>query len=78
MFWNVILLLFTIIPFTWYFLYPTKPGKAYGFGRIVKAGKNLVFLEGHLMQGDKIVVTATSTGVIMNMPGARVNELSKK
>jgi uncharacterized protein (TIGR00369 family) len=60
------------------FLYPTKPGKAYGFGRIVKAGKNLVFLEGHLMQGDKIVVTATSTGVIMNMPGARVNELSKK
>ena len=30
------------------------------------------------MQGDKIVVTATSTGVIMNMPGARVNELSKK
>ena len=31
------------------FLYPTRPGKAQGYGKIVKAGKNLVFLEGKLV-----------------------------
>ena len=58
------------------FLYPTKAGKAYGFGRVVKAGKNLVFLEGHLKQDDKIVVTATSTAVIVDMPTSRTSILS--
>ncbi|MDB9955450.1 PaaI family thioesterase [Pelagibacterales bacterium] len=58
------------------FLYPTKAGKAYGFGRVVKAGKNLVFLEGHLKQDNKIVVTATSTAVIVDMPTSRTSILS--
>ena len=60
------------------FLYPTKAGKAYGYGRIVKSGKNLVFLEGHLKQEDRIVVTATSTAVIVDMPTTRASILSKK
>lgn len=60
------------------FLYPTRVGKAYGYGRIVKSGKNLVFLEGHLKQNDRIVVTATSTGVIVDMPTSRSSMLSKK
>ena len=60
------------------FLYPTRVGKAYGYGRIVKSGKNLVFLEGHLKQDDRIVVTATSTAVIVDMPTSRSSILSKK
>ena len=60
------------------FLYPTKPGLAYGFGKIVKAGKNLVFLEGKLEQNNRTVLTATSTGVIVDMPNARVSQLSQK
>ena len=60
------------------FLFPTKVGKAYGYGRIVKSGKNLVFLEGQLKQDDRIVVTATSTAVIVNMPTSRSSILSKK
>jgi uncharacterized protein (TIGR00369 family) len=59
-------------------LYPTRVGKAYGYGRIVKSGKNLVFLEGHLKQDDRIVVTATSTAVIVDMPTSRASILSKK
>ena len=47
------------------FLYPTRVGKAYGYGRIVKSGKNLVFLDGHLNHDDRLVVTATSTAVIV-------------
>ena len=60
------------------FLYPTRPGKANGYGKIVKAGKNLVFLEGKLVQDGKTVVTASSTGVIVDMPGARTNQLTAK
>ena len=60
------------------FLYPTKVGKAYGYGRIIKSGKNLVFLEGHLKQDDRIVVTATSTAVIVDMPTSRASILSQK
>ena len=60
------------------FLYPTRPGKAHGYGKIVKAGKNLVFLEGKLVQDGKIVVTASSTGVIVDMPGVRINQLTEK
>ena len=60
------------------FLYPTSPGKANGYGKIVKAGKNLVFLEGKLVQDGKTVVTASSTGVIVDMPGARTNQLTAK
>ena len=60
------------------FLYPTRVGKAYAYGRIVKSGKNLVFLEGHLKQDDRIVVTATSTAVIVDMPTSRASILSKK
>ena len=60
------------------FLYPTRVGKAYGYGRIVKSGKNLVFFEGHLKQDDRIVVTATSTAVIVDMPTSRASILSKK
>ena len=60
------------------FLYPTRVGKAYGYGRIVKSGKNLVFLEGHLKQDDRIVVTATSTAVIVDMTTSRASILSKK
>ena len=60
------------------FLYPTRVGKAYGYGRIVKSGKNLVFLEGQLKQDDRIVVTATSTAVIVDMPTSRASILSKK
>ena len=60
------------------FLYPTRPGKANGYGKIVKAGKNLVFLEGKLVQNGKTVVTASSTGVIVDMPGARTNQLTAK
>ena len=60
------------------FLYPTRVGKAYGYGRIVKSGKNLVFLEGHLKQDDRIVVTATSTAVIVDMPTSRASILSQK
>ena len=60
------------------FLYPTRPGKAHGYGKIIKAGKNLVFLEGKLVQDDKTVVTASSTGVIVDMPGARINQLTEK
>jgi uncharacterized protein (TIGR00369 family) len=60
------------------FLYPTRVGKAYGYGRIVKSGKNLVFLEGHLKQDGRIVVTATSTAVIVDMPTSRASILSKK
>ena len=55
-----------------------KLEKAYGYGRIVKSGKNLVFLEGHLKQDDRIVVTATSTAVIVDMPTSRASILSKK
>ena len=46
--------------------------------KIVKAGKNLVFLEGKLVQDGKTVVTASSTGVIVDMPGARTNQLTAK
>jgi uncharacterized protein (TIGR00369 family) len=60
------------------FLYPTKPGDAYGYGKIIKAGKNLVFLEGKLVQNNKTVVTASSTGVIVDMPGVRTNQLTSK
>ena len=60
------------------FLYPTRPGKAQGYGKIVKAGKNLVFLEGKLVQNGKTVVTASSTGVIVDMPGSRTNQLTAK
>ena len=60
------------------FIYPTRVGKAYGYGRIVKSGKNLVFLEGHLKQDDRIVVTATSTAVIVDMPTSRASILSQK
>ena len=60
------------------FLYPTKPGQVHGFGKIVKFGKNLVFLEGKLVQNEKTVVTATSTGVIVDMPGARTSQLTTK
>ena len=60
------------------FLYPTRVGKAYGYGRIVKSGKNLVFLEGQLKQENRIVVTATSTAVIVDMPTSRASILSKK
>ena len=60
------------------FLYPTRVGKAYGYGRIVKSGQNLVFLEGHIKQDDRIVVTATSTAVIVDMPTSRASILSKK
>ena len=60
------------------FLYPTKPGIAYGFGNIVKAGKNIVFLEGKLIQNNRTVLTATSTGVIVDMPNTRISQLSQK
>ena len=60
------------------FLYPTRPGEAHGYGKIVKAGKNLVFLEGKLVQNKKTVVTASSTGVIVDMPGARTDQLTAK
>jgi|TARA_B110000093_G_C12813257_1_gene343741 uncharacterized protein (TIGR00369 family) len=60
------------------FLYPTKAGIAYGYGRVVKSGKNLVFLEGHLKQNDKIVVTATSTAVIVDMPNSRTSMLNNQ
>ena len=60
------------------FLCPTKPGEAYGYGKIVKAGRNIVFLEGKLVQNKKTVVTATSTGVIVDMPGTRTDQLTTK
>ena len=59
------------------FLYPTKTGKALGYGKIVKSGKNLVFLEGRLEQENRTVVTATSTGVIVDMPTTRIKQLNK-
>lgn len=60
------------------FLFPTKTGEALGYGKIVKAGRNLVFLEGRLEQDNRTVVTATSTGVIVDMPTTRVKQLSEK
>ena len=59
------------------FLYPTKTGEALGYGKIVKSGKNLVFLEGRLEQENRTVVTATSTGVIVDMPTTRIKQLNK-
>jgi uncharacterized protein (TIGR00369 family) len=59
------------------FLYPTKTGEALGYGKIVKSGKNLVFLEGRLEQENRTVVTATSTGVIVDMPATRIEQLNK-
>jgi hypothetical protein len=49
-------------------LYPTKPGKVIGYGRVVKSGKNIVFLEGRLEQNNRTVVTSTSTCVSVDMP----------
>ena len=59
------------------FLHPTKTGKALGYGKIVKSGRNLVFLEGRLEQENRTVVTATSTGIIVDMPTTRIKQLNK-
>jgi len=57
------------------FLYPTKPGKVLGYGKVVKSGKNLVFLECQLKQNDRTIVTATSTCVSVDMPKMNFNKL---
>ena len=57
------------------FLYPTKPGKVIGYGKVVKSGKNIVFLEGRLEQDNRTIVTATSTCVIVDMPQVNFKKL---
>ena len=57
------------------FLYPTKPGKVIGFGKVVKSGKNIVFLEGRLEQDNRTIVTATSTCVSVDMPQINFKKL---
>ena len=46
-----------------------------GFGKVVKSGKNIVFLEGRLEQDNRIVVTATSTCVSVDMPQINFKKL---
>jgi|TARA_B100001105_G_C22385556_1_gene441746 uncharacterized protein (TIGR00369 family) len=57
------------------FLYPTKPGKVIGYGKVVKSGKNIVFLEGRLEQDNRTIVTATSTCMIVDMPQVNFKKL---
>jgi acyl-coenzyme A thioesterase PaaI-like protein len=57
------------------FLYPTKPGKVIGYGRVVKSGKNIVFLEGRLEQNNRTVVTSTSTCVSVDMPQVNLKKM---
>ena len=57
------------------FLYPTKPGKVIGYGRVVKSGKNIVFLEGRLEQNNRTVVTSTSTCVSVDMPQVNLKKI---
>jgi uncharacterized protein (TIGR00369 family) len=57
------------------FLYPTKPGKVIGYGKVVKSGKNIVFLEGQLEQDNRTIVTATSTCMIVDMPQINFKKL---
>ena len=58
------------------FLYPTKPGKVIGYGKVVKSGKNIVFLESKLEQNNRTVVTSTSTCVSVDMPKINLKKLS--
>ena len=58
------------------FLYPTKPGKVMGYGKVVKSGKNIVYLESKLEQNDRTVVTSTSTCVSVDMPKINLKKLS--
>ena len=51
------------------FIRPVMPGRVIGRGRVVKAGKSVVFLEGELFdeQGD-LLARATSSGVPVRIP----------
>ena len=51
------------------FIRPVRPGRVIGRGRVVKAGKSVVFLEGELFddQGE-LLARATSSGVPVKIP----------
>jgi uncharacterized protein (TIGR00369 family) len=51
------------------FIRPVRPGRVIGRGRVVKAGKSVVFLEGELFdeQGE-LLARATSSGVPVSIP----------
>ena len=51
------------------FIRPVLPGRVIGRGRVVRAGKSVVFLEGELFneQGD-LLARATSSGVPVRIP----------
>jgi uncharacterized protein (TIGR00369 family) len=46
------------------YLNSAQVGSLRGFGRIVRRGKNVCHLAGELMQGDKVVATATAVATI--------------
>lgn len=46
------------------YLSPAKPGKLYGYGRIVSRGGRVCFLEGELKQDGALVAKATATAII--------------
>ncbi len=46
---------------------PAKAGPLKGIGRVVLRGKEICQLSAELLQGDKIVATATATAVIRKM-----------
>jgi uncharacterized protein (TIGR00369 family) len=46
------------------FIRPVRPGRVIGRGRVVKAGRSVVFLEGELFdEEDNLLARATSSGV---------------
>jgi uncharacterized protein (TIGR00369 family) len=46
------------------FMRPVKPGRVIGRGRVVKAGRSVVFLEGELFdETGNLLARATSSGV---------------
>ena len=49
------------------FLAPAKVGKIYGYGEIVKKGKQICYLKGKLVQNDRVVATATASAIIQKV-----------
>lgn len=49
------------------FMAPAKPGKLSAAGRVVKRGGGICFLSGELMQGGRVVATATATAAIRKL-----------
>ena len=46
------------------FLRPARPGRLRSRGRVVRRGRDIVFLAGELLDGDHVVATATASAII--------------